>query len=124
MSNFFNRPPRRTKGPSETQEAITLASYMRMHLPEILFAHLANENQQSKMSEGLLPGLPDYLIAEARGVYFGLFLELKRRDKTNKPTKKQIECMEKLESRGYKCVVGYGWKESVELIKEYLSLTS
>lgn len=109
------------KAPSETQEAITLASYVRSHHPDIVFTHIANEGQQKKVKEGLEPGVCDYFFFEPRGQYHGLAIELKKRDRSNGPSKKQIKFIERISNKNYKCYVAYGWKEAVAQLEEYLS---
>ena len=53
--------------------------------------------------EGVLPGVPDLFIPEARGGYHGLFVEMK--SGKNKATPAQVQIMGQLHERGYKCEV-------------------
>lgn len=118
----FIRPDTKLRKPSETQEAIALASHMKMKYPDILYTHIANEQQQSKVKEGLLPGVSDYMIFEIRGGYHGMALELKRRDGTNHLSDDQKKFFENMRARNYYCAVAYGWKEALKEIDKYLNL--
>tara|TARA_R100001440_G_scaffold171_1_gene495 strand:- start:685 stop:1098 length:414 start_codon:yes stop_codon:yes gene_type:complete len=67
---------------------------------------------------GYKRGFPDLQITEARGGYFGLFLELK----TNKgrATKDQKEWVEDLNNRGYKALIVKGIDETINAIDNYM----
>jgi hypothetical protein len=71
--------------------------------------------------EGLLPGVPDVMLPCARGIYFGLFVEMKYG--TNKPSEAQREVMAYLNKAGYKVAVCYDWEEASRTILWYLRLT-
>lgn len=78
-------------------------------------------------AEGQKPGVPDCFLAVPRpGVngkgYHGLFLELKRSDRSNHATPLQKEWIERLRQWGYQAVVCYGAKEAIDAIKEYLGI--
>ena len=72
--------------------------------------------------EGVRAGVPDIFIAEPRGPYHGLYVEMKR-IKGSVTSKAQIECMGILEDKGYLCVVCKGFKEAKEVFHEYLNLS-
>jgi len=78
-------------------------------------------------AEGQKPGVPDCFLAVPRpGVngkgYHGLFLELKRSDRSNHATPLQKEWIERLRQWGYQAVVCYGAQEAIEVIKTYLGI--
>ncbi len=78
-------------------------------------------------AEGQKPGVPDCFLAVPRpGVngkgYHGLFLELKRSDRSNHATPLQKEWIERLRQWGYQAVVCYGAQEAISAIKEYLGI--
>ncbi len=51
----------------------------------------------------------------------GLWIELKRRDKTiSKPTPEQREWLERMTDIGYATVVAYGADEAIKAVEEYL----
>ena len=69
---------------------------------------------------GYKRGFPDLQITEAKGGYFGLFLELK----TNKgrATKDQKEWIKDLTNRGYKALIVKGIDECIKAIDNYMKL--
>lgn len=76
-------------------------------------------------------GFPDIVIYEPRGIYHGLFIELKREGerifkKDNTPATphiaEQCDCMNKLEERGYCPRFAIGFDEAKVQIDFYLSL--
>ena len=69
-------------------------------------------------AEGVVSGIPDLHLACARGIYAGLFIEMKV--KPNKPTSKQLEVMENLRRQGYAAVVCYSASEAIAVIEDYL----
>lgn len=78
-------------------------------------------------AEGQKPGVPDCFLAVPRpGVngkgYHGLFLELKRSDRSNHATPLQKEWIDRLNQYGYKAVVCYGAQEAIDTIKAYLGI--
>ena len=79
-------------------------------------------------AEGVRSGVPDCFLAVPRsgvnnvGRYGGLFLELKRRDRSNHATPLQKEWIERLSQYGYKAVVCYGAQEAIDTIKAYLGI--
>ena len=75
-------------------------------------------------------GYPDLFIAEPKGVYAGLFLELKtetnkvyKKDGTlaaNTHHKEQAKMLEMLRDRGYMADFAIGYKDAVDKIQDYL----
>jgi hypothetical protein len=73
---------------------------------------------------------PDIFIAEPKGKYAGLFVELKRdlscvekKDgtiKNNKHILEQKEMLDKLNAKGYKAIFTYGYTNTIARINEYL----
>ena len=70
---------------------------------------------------GYVKGFPDLQICEARGNYFGLFLEIKQEKKY--ATKEQKQWIEDLSARGYKALIVKGLENSITALDEYLSLS-
>jgi hypothetical protein len=72
---------------------------------------------------------PDIFIAEPRGKYYGLFIELKTEDnvlykkdgtlRKNEHHKEQLIMLTKLEARGYKGVFGFGYENTIKKIDQY-----
>ena len=75
---------------------------------------------------------PDLFIAEPRGEYCGMYIELKkdiatvyRKDGTlrsNAHIQGQFICMQRLANKRYKCFFGCGWRDTIEEIDWYLGL--
>jgi hypothetical protein len=83
-------------------------------------------------AEGLKAGVPDLFIPEPKGIYSGLFIEMKKRPKTLKNGSKsyagikvsdeQKAWISKLNEKGYRAIVCYGADEAIEVINEYMEL--
>jgi hypothetical protein len=84
-------------------------------------AYTTNAWQKQKLkNEGLLKGCPDLFIAEPKGDYNGLYIEMKKQSNSY-VTKEQNEIMNLLENKGYMCVVAKGCKEAIEQFEGYLN---
>jgi len=70
---------------------------------------------------GYVKGFPDVQILNARGGYFGLFLELKL-NKRCYPTKEQKEWIKDLNQLGYKAEICKGIDEAMNCIDTYMKL--
>lgn len=70
-------------------------------------------------AEGVRAGVPDLFLPVARGGYHGLFIEMKRPDHKNKPSKAQNEWQQFLTKQGYLSVVCYGYEEAIQTIQRY-----
>jgi hypothetical protein len=68
---------------------------------------------------GMKPGVPDIFVPVPRGIYHGLFVEMKR-EKNGRLSPEQVDWIAELEQQGYKVVIAYGAKEAIDAIKEYL----
>jgi len=72
-------------------------------------------------AEGVKAGVPDIFLACARGRWHGLFVELKRADRSNHATSAQRAWMEMLRRYGYCAIVCYGATEAINAIMGYLT---
>jgi hypothetical protein len=70
--------------------------------------------------EGVRAGVPDCFLAVRRGQWGGLFLELKRADRTNHATPAQEQWSERLRAAGYLVVICYGADDAITAIQTYL----
>ena len=113
----------RTNIPSEEQEQIAVADYLRLR--GVVFNHSPNEGKREpqyivKLKRlGMRVGFPDIFIYEARGKYHGLAIELKRQ-KGGKISKPQLQCLCELKQRGYYATVCRGFQEAKIIIDKYL----
>lgn len=69
---------------------------------------------------GVRAGVPDLMLAVARGGAHGLFIEMKRRQ-GGKVSEAQKEFIALLTEQGYKCVVCKGFDAALEEIRKYLA---
>jgi len=72
-------------------------------------------------AEGVKAGVPDVFLACARGRWHGLFVELKRADRSNHATSAQRAWMEMLRRYGYSAIVCYGATDAINAIMGYLT---
>ena len=71
-------------------------------------------------AEGVLAGVPDLVVAEPRGGYHGLYVEMKRAT-GGSVSSKQDDVMTKLRARGYKVMVAdEGAEKAYEEVCRYL----
>ena len=101
------------------------AAVAKASLPELdmLFAvpnggHRHPATGRRLKAEGVKPGVPDIFLDVPRGEWHGLRLELKVG--RNKPTKAQVDWMERLSNHGYLAVVCWGWESARDQIQAYL----
>jgi hypothetical protein len=72
-------------------------------------------------AEGVKAGVPDIFLAVARGRWHGLFVELKRSDRSNHATSAQRAWIEMLRRYGFSAVVCYGAQDAISTIMAYLT---
>lgn len=71
---------------------------------------------------GLKAGVPDICLPYPCNGYHGLYIELKRSDKSkSRVTPEQKQWIEKLSKVGYAAHVAYGWQDAWNIITNYLS---
>ncbi len=79
-------------------------------------------------AEGCQPGLPDLCLPVAKGGFFGAHFELKTKADKLRGIKKGVVgeaqewWLEKLKQEGYFTTVCYGAEETIQALKNYLSL--
>ncbi len=115
-----------TKPRSEHQEQVILVGRIRAFHPDILVYAVPNGGGRTGWdatrlkAEGVLPGVPDLVFAEPRGVYHGLYVEMKR-TVGGSVSAKQKSVMEKLVARGYMVIVAdKGAEKAYTDVCEYL----
>lgn len=94
--------------------------------PELrLLFHVPNGGLRNKVTAarmkmlGVKAGVPDLFLPVARGEWYGLFIEMKRR-KGGKLSPLQVDWMEALGRQGYKTVVCFGADAAITAIEDYL----
>ena len=111
--------------PTEHEEQAAVIVWADQHpIAKYLFA-IPNGSHKSPAAaakfkrEGLRSGIPDLFLPVPRGVFCGLFLEMKR-TKGSVTSKEQFIWLEYLNERGYKTEICKGADEAIATIKEYL----
>lgn len=79
-------------------------------------------------------GFPDFFLAEPKGVYHGLYIEIKKvgespfkKDgliKSNEHLKQQQDMLQKLHTKGYMTLFCTGLDECIKTIENYLQLNN
>lgn len=122
--------PRVNGEPTEAEEQAALFQWAKLaegSMPQLrlLFA-IPNGGSRHRLEaanlkrQGLKAGVPDICLAYPKGVYHGLYIELKVGK--NKPSQAQKEWLARLNSAGYMAVVCYGFQQAKETIEKYLKL--
>ena len=113
---------------TEHQEQVILVGRLRAFHPDILVYAVPNGGGRTGWdatrlkAEGVLAGVPDLVFAEPRGVYHGLYVEMKRTT-GGSVSNKQKSVMQKLVARGYMVMVAdKGAEKAYEAVCEYLAL--
>lgn len=115
---------------------ISLCMWLKLQYPHVIFFSESSgirltmgQAVKLKKLRSLSKGLPDLFIAEPRGIYHGLFIELKaagvkcyKRDGSpiNDHFKEQKETLDKLKAKGYMATFGVGFDETKKIIDNYL----
>lgn len=72
-------------------------------------------------AEGVKPGVSDICLPFPKGLYHGLYIEMKRADGVpSDVSPAQHEFQKFVAEAGYCAVVCYGWEQAVEAIQQYL----
>jgi hypothetical protein len=115
-----------------------LANYVKARFPYVIFtsesAGIRLTMHQARNAKILRSGskLPDFWMAEPRGQFCGLFLEIKRDRQEIYTTEGQLraiahiqeqnQILYRLRDKGYKAEFGCGFDESIDIINEYMRL--
>lgn len=126
------RRGRKSRVPSEEIEqthVIAWATQNQDRIPELhLLYHVPNGGARDKRTgarlkaAGVKSGVPDLHLPVARGGYIGLWVELKRSDRTNHTNDKQNAWIDALRAEGHRVEVCYGASEAKRVIREYLGI--
>lgn len=110
----------------ESTEQIILMARIRHFHPDTLAFAIPNGGKRDPKEavrlkkEGVLAGVPDVCVAEPRGTWHGLYIEMKRQ-KGGKVSPEQQQIHDKLVKRGYKVVVAEGVEPAYKAFLEYIS---
>ncbi len=70
---------------------------------------------------GVAPGFPDLFIPVVSGVFYGLFIEMKR-SSGGKISELQQDWIDFLNNSGYCARVAYGFEDAKQIFQDYISL--
>lgn len=147
QTSFFDekslekRSPKRRKRKEESIQ-IQVSNYLRFKYPDVIFNSDLASGMKLTMGQAFKAkqmrsekGQPDMIILEPRGEYKGLCIELKQRrddvykkdgtisqSKSMAHVRRQNEVLERLKSKGYFAVFGFGAPDCQRIIDEYMSL--
>lgn len=124
-------PAQLAKG-SEYGEQVALFAMCALNTrqyPELKWFHSIQNEEKSGSAimgargkaSGKRKGVSDTSFPVRRGVYSGLYIELKQATK-GKPTPEQLEFGAFVESQGFYFAVCYGWENAWKCIEWYLNL--
>lgn len=108
---------------SGQQEALfSWAAYNTGRMPELEYMHhVPNGGKRDAATaialkrQGVKAGVPDICLPAPRGIYHGLYIELKAGKNTT--TAKQRSWLDYLRQQGYFTAVCYGWQTAADAIK-------
>jgi hypothetical protein len=117
---------------SEDQEQRALFKWATMQsakYPDLLkMFHIPNGKKRSHITAAILvglgvkPGVSDIFLPVPRGVYHGMFIEMKR-IKGGNESAEQKAFGDQVMGDGYRYTVCMGWEQAADRILQYLSLT-
>ena len=108
-------------------EQVKVVQHIRAFYPDTIIAAIPNGGDRtaservSLHSEGVLAGMPDLCVLEAKNGFHGLFVEMKT--ETGKVSSKQSDVGLQLNAKGYRSVVARSAAEAIKTIEEYLNGT-
>lgn len=127
MKNFSNKIKTKWKSTEESKIQSAFLEWLSLQYPKIMQVTFSIPNGGDRSisyacrlkREGLLPGVPDIMIAYPFGLFHGLFIEFK--SKTGKLSDPQKEIIPRLRNQGYKVEVVKGnWEDGITVLKKYL----
>lgn len=121
---------------TEKQLHKQICDYIKWQYPDVIFntdmSGIKLTMGQAAQAKHLRSsrGFPDIVIYEPRGIYHGLFLEVKRETpftkygklKSNKHLEEQFKMLGKLYKKGYCCYFVWDFDRAKKHIDEYLNL--
>ena len=106
-------------------EQVKVVQHVRAFYPDTIIAAIPNGGDRTAServrlhSEGVLAGMPDLCVLEAKNGFYGLFVEMKT--DTGKVSSKQSDIKLQLNAKGYKAVVARSAAEAIKTIEDYLN---
>lgn len=112
---------------SEHSDQVRVVMHIRAFHPKVIIAAVPNGAAVTRaqrlrlVAEGLLPGFPDLIVCEPRGLYHGLFVEMKSEDPAAVVSAAQTSVHARLRHKGYAVTVARGYMDAVRVIVLYLT---
>lgn len=100
--------------------------WFKLQYPKCLIASSLNGAKRNirdgsrLRAAGMLKGFPDLFVCEPKGIFHGLFIEMK--SKNGQMTKEQKEIAQKLQAKGYATAICKNFETFVNLVKVYMQL--
>ena len=115
---------------SEEQQAVFVWAYVMAYRDPrlVLLFHIPNGGSRPIVTaarmkqEGVRAGVPDLFLPAPAGEWHGLFIEMMKKDRKNKPTKEQKMWIDALQEQGYRAEVAYGADAAIKILKDYLGI--
>jgi hypothetical protein len=113
---------------SEHVDQTVLVARIRQFFPTVLVFAIPNGGAREKgeayrlKEEGVLAGVPDLFVAEPRGEWCGLFVEMKRADRGHQVSGEQARVHAWLTRKGYAVAVAAGLDEGWDAVNRYLGV--
>lgn len=96
------------------------AAMTKWKYPDLkLLFHIPNEGQQHLTRQGVKGGVPDLFLPVPRGIYHGLFIEMKARQ--GRVLENQKMWLRWLTAQGYRSAICWGFDEARKTIEDYLN---
>ena len=117
--------------PTEHDEQVALFAWAAANEakhPELMLLHATPNGSLRHIAvaaklkqEGVKAGYPDVSLPIARGRWHSCHIELKRADKSTRPTAEQMLWIERLREYGNFACVAYGAQDAINTIMSYLA---
>lgn len=110
---------------SEHEIQVKVVQHIRAFHPECLIFAIPNgsattpKNRLHLHKEGMMSGVPDLFVAEAKNGFNGLFVEMKTPEGIESPEQKKVRIQ--LNSKNYLVYVARSSDTAIELIENYLN---
>lgn len=120
-------PPKPERVPTEHTEQAKLVGRVENFYPDVVIFAVPNGGLRNKReairfkAEGVRPGVPDLVLAEPRGRFHGLYVEMKRQ-KHSRVSDDQLRMHRRLRRKGYKVLIGWGVDDVWPQVEAYLAL--
>jgi hypothetical protein len=123
--------------PKEKDLHLVVTNYLRVRYPDVIFRTdfaagmkltIGQAMKHKRMQSS--DAYPDIFIAEPKGQYHGLFIELKRDAncvykkngdvRESEHIQKQYQMLKRLQDKGYKALFTFGYTNTISIIDDYL----